>query len=115
MPTTLQPSRPRRLTWRQSAALVGLLVQVRFLISRMERISARLSEREDAADSAALLAGARVWVALHIRIAKLFQMPLPPNVAELRDLFGQGPGGSDDPEPPGRHIPTALRGSADIL
>lgn len=115
MPVTLQPARSRRLTWRQTGTLVGLLVRVRFLNWRMERASARLSDREDAADSATLLAGAREWVALHIEIAKLFQTPLPPNVAELRDLFGQEPGGSGSTEPAGRHIPTALRGSADIL
>lgn len=111
MPTDLHPVRSRRLTWSQTGTLLGLLAQVRFLNWRMERASARLSDREDAADSATLLAGAREWVALHIRIADLFDMPVPPNVAELRDLFGE-PGGSGSTEPPGRHIPTADRGSA---
>ncbi|HEV2542917.1 MAG TPA: hypothetical protein VGU70_09200 [Methylobacterium sp.] len=99
MPTEIQPRRSRRLSWRQTATLTGLLVQVRILNWRMTRASARLSEREDAADSATLLAGAREWVRLHIRIAKLFNMPVPENVAELRDLFGE-PGGPTPAEPP---------------
>ena len=111
MPTDILPARSRRLTLRQTGTLIALLVRVRFLNWRMDRASARLSDREDAADSATLLAGAREWVALHIRIAKLFQMPVPSNVAELRDLFGE-PGGSGLTEPPGRQIPTADRGSA---
>lgn len=114
MPTDIRPARSRRLTWRQTGTLLGLLVRVRFLNWRMERASARLSDREDAADSAALLAGARQWVALHTRLADLFEMPLPENVRELRDLFGE-PGGSGSSEPPGLHTPTANRSSAEAL
>lgn len=106
MPTEIQPRRSRRLSWRQTATLAGLLVRVRILNWRMERASARLTDRDDAADSATLLAGAREWVRLHIRLAKLFDMPVPESVAELRDLFGE-PGGSGSREPPGRHITTA--------
>lgn len=103
MPTDLRPSRSRRVSWRQTAALVGLLMQVRILNWRMERASARLSDREDAADNATLLAGAREWVALHTRLANLFGTPLPDNVAELRDLFSRPlAGGSTLVTPPPR-------------
>lgn len=107
MPTDLRPSRSRRLSWRQTAALVGLLLQVRILNWRMERASARLSDHEDAADNPTLLTGTRQWVALHVRIARLFDAPLPPDVRELRNLFGSEPGGPSSSEPPGAHIPTA--------
>lgn len=99
MPTEIRPARSRRLTWRQTAAVVGLLVRVRVLNWRMTRVSARLSDREDAADSATLLAGAREWVRLHIRLATLFDMPVPENVAELRDMFGEA-GDPTPAEPP---------------
>lgn len=119
MPTEIRPARSRRLTWRQTCTLVALLAQVRFLNWRMERASARLSDREDAADSATLLAGAREWVALHVRIADLFDMPVPPNVAELRDLFsGPLPGGPTSAAPPSAahpdRTPTAPRPSRDV-
>ncbi|MDV2987657.1 UNVERIFIED_CONTAM: hypothetical protein Q9R58_25455 [Methylobacteriaceae bacterium AG10] len=99
MPTEIQPCRSRRLSCRQAAALTGLLVRVRILNWRMTRASARLSDREDAADSATLLADAHEWGRLHLRIAALFDMPVSENVAELRDLFGE-PGASTTAKPP---------------
>ena len=106
MPTEIQPRRSRRLSWRQTATLAGLLVRVRILNWRMTRTSARLSVREDEADSAALLRGARRWVRLHVRVAAVLDAPLPSHVVELREMFGE-PDGHVAPQPSGRHITTA--------
>lgn len=106
MPTEIRPRRVRRLSRGQVVVLVGLFVRGRILDWRLTRTAARLAKRESEADSAALLAGAREWVRLHVRVAGMLDAPLPPHVVELREMFGE-PGGPVSSQPSGRHITTA--------
>lgn len=106
MPTEIQPRSSRRLSRVQAVVLMGLLVRARILDWRLTRTAARLAKRESEADSATLLAGAREWVRLHVRVAGMLDAPLPPHVVELREMFGE-PDGPSLPRPPGRHITTA--------
>lgn len=108
MPTEIQPHRSRRLSWRQATSLMGLLVRGRILNWRMTRADARLSDREDAADSATLLVGAREWVRLHIRLAKLFDM-LCPRISPNCATCWESRAARRRPNRPALHTPTARR------
>ncbi|MCP1551669.1 MULTISPECIES: hypothetical protein [Methylorubrum] len=89
MPTDLLPARSRRLSWRQTVALMWLLARAWRLHRQMENTAGRLSVREDEADSAALLKSARRWVAIQDRIATLLNAEPPEHVAELREMFAR--------------------------
>lgn len=101
MPTEIRPARGRHLSLRQAATLMWLLTRAQSLYRQMESTAARLSVRENEADDAALLKGARRWVAIHDRIAALFGTEPPEHVAELRQMFARpllsGPTSAEPP------------------
>ncbi len=113
MPVALQPRRGRRLSWRDMGKLLGLLALVRIEHWRMAQASNRFARYGRPADCEALAAYSARWVDLHTRIARVFEAPVPANVAEVGALVSE-PGGPGSSEPPGRHITTADRGSAEV-
>ncbi|GJD66600.1 hypothetical protein MPEAHAMD_6798 [Methylobacterium frigidaeris] len=90
MPTAIPAGEPR-LSARQIARLVWLRLRTRYLLRRMERASLRASRVGFDRAGGRLLYFADRWLSCHAEAAEILRCEEPPEVAQVRAIFGRRP------------------------